>query len=432
MEITTTRPERALLVGICREADQRRLEEESLQELAELTRSAGAQVRKTFLQEKQHPHPAHLVGSGKLREIRDCVASEQADVVIFDADLSPAQLGNLQQFLETKVVDRSELILDIFAQRARSREGKLQVELAQLEYLLPRLTGKGLALSRLAGGIGTRGPGETKLEMDRRTLRVRIARIKKELEKLQRRRSLHRSKRQRIPVPTVSLVGYTNAGKSTLFNQVSQEETWVSQRMFATLDPLVRKISLGSGQEVLLSDTVGFIRKLPHTLVAAFHATLEEIVEADVILHVIDVSQENYENLRRAVYEVLEEIGFDDTPILEAYNKIDRLEHIPRIEGTRESVMISARTGQGLTDLLQKIQSIVSHSYEIVRLNIPFDRADVLSRLRKRARIEAREYRDDGIHVYASVPVADLGRFQEFIDHSIYVSSRDHRQTKRR
>ncbi len=432
METTTTRPERALLVGICRKADQRHLEEESLQELAELTRSAGAQVLRTFLQEKQHPHPAHLVGSGKLREIREFVASEQADLVIFDEDLSPAQLGNLQQFLETKVVDRSELILDIFAQRARSREGKLQVELAQLEYLLPRLTGKGLALSRLAGGIGTRGPGETKLEVNRRTLRVRIARIKKELEKLQQRHSLHRNKRKRIPVPTVSLVGYTNAGKSTLFNQVSQEGTPVSRRMFATLDPLVRKISIGSGQEVLVSDTVGFIRKLPHTLMAAFHATLEEIVEADIILHVIDVSQENYETLRRAVYDVLEEIGLGDTPILEAYNKVDRLEHIPRIEGTPDSVMISARTGEGLADLLQKIQSLIDHNYETIRLNIPFGRADVLSRLRKRARIETQEYRDDGIHIYASVPVADLGRLQEFIDHSIYVSSCDHRQTKRR
>ncbi len=329
MEITSPRPERAVLVGVCPDNRNRTLEEESLRELKELAASAGAQVLEVLLQVKSRPDPSYLVGRGKLEELQDAVFRCQADLVIFNEDLTPAQLRNLEESLETKTLDRSELILDIFTQRARSREGKLQVELAQLEYWLPRLTGTGLALSRLGGGIGTRGPGETKLEVDRRTIRVRISRLKKELKKLEARRALHRAKRQGVPIPTVSLVGYTNAGKSTLFNSLAHQKTYVSRRMFATLDPLVRKIALDSGQEVLLSDTVGFIRKLPHTLVAAFHATLEETLEADLILHVLDVSHPNYQALRQTVHDVLDEIGLEDTPVLEACNKIDLLKKAP-------------------------------------------------------------------------------------------------------
>ena len=432
MHDTAAVPERAILVGICRKRSLRYLEEESLGELEELTRSAGGQVVEVFLQEKAHPDPTSLVGAGKLEEIRDYVIGCQADLVIFDEDLTTAQLRKLERVLKTKVIDRSELILDIFAQRAHSREGKLQVELAQLEYLLPRLTGRGTDLSRLGGGIGTRGPGETKLEVDRRTIRVRITRIKRELRSLEQRRSLHRSKRQRVPIPTVSLVGYTNAGKSTLFNRLAGQDSWVSSTMFATLDPLIRRITLESGQEILVSDTVGFIRKLPHTLVAAFHATLEETLQADLILHVIDVSHHNHDGLRQAVHQVLEEIGLARTPILEVYNKIDLVEGTIPQESSGQKVSISARTGEGVSQLLESIASLINLDYADVHLMIPFERGEVVSELRERARIDRQEYHQDGVHLHASLPVADLGRYRQFIHHSAYVSSRNRWKAKRR
>lgn len=424
--------ERAVLVGISRKSGRRRLEEESLRELGELARSAGAVVVGTFIQEREHPDPAYLIGAGKLSSIGEAISEHQADLVIFDEELTSAQLRNLEEFLQIKVVDRTELILDIFAQRASSREGKLQVELAQLEYLLPRLTGKGLVMSRLGGGIGTRGPGETKLEVDRRTIRGRIDRVRRELEKLEQRRSLQRRKRKGVPIPVVSLAGYTNAGKSTLFNRLAREEVFVSSRMFATLDPLVRRVTLEGGQEILLSDTVGFVRKLPHHLVLAFHATLEETLEADLILHVIDVSQENHVSLKKAVYEVLEEIGLTDKPILEVYNKTDLLRGLPGLDPSREHILVSARTGEGCEELLRKIESMITRSFHLVDLKIPFNRGDVVAQLRERARVESEEYSEDGIHLRVSVPLADVGRFRQFVDSSAYVSSRHHRKTQRR
>lgn len=416
MEVLRAGKERAVLVGVSRPARLARGEEDSLTELAELARSAGAEVVAAFHQERAQLDPGYLVGRGKLEEVRAAVVHEQVDVVIFDEELTPAQLRNLEAFLETKVIDRSELILDIFAQRARSREGKLQVELAQLEYLLPRLTGRGRFLSRLGGGIGTRGPGETKLEVDRRTIRSRLARIRRELEKLEERRALQRQKRQGIPIPTVSLVGYTNAGKSTLFNALTGDATYVSARMFATLDPLVRKVELESGQEILLSDTVGFVRKLPHSLVAAFHATLEETLEADLVLHVIDVSHPRFRELRRTVYQVLDEIGFGGAPILEAYNKLDRVSLLPHLETPYPWVAISARTGEGVEALRKELEELVSRNYRKVSLTIPFDRGEIVARLRERARVDSEEYRADGIHLQASLPLADLGRYREFVD----------------
>ena len=426
-----TKTERAILVGLCRDSSRRSLGESSLQELAELAQSAGAQVIKRFIQERARPDPAHLIGSGKLREIRDWVLAQDADLVIVDEDLSPAQQRNLEELLETKVLDRSELILDIFAQRAHSRDGKLQVELAQLEYLLPRLTGRGVALSRLGGGIGTRGPGETKLEADRRTIRVRISRIRKELKKLERRRLLHRRNRKRMPITVVSLTGYTNAGKSALFNGLAGEETYVSPRMFATLDPLVRKVTLAGGRDVLLSDTVGFIRKLPHSLVAAFHATLEETLEADMILHVIDVSQENHRALRSAVYVVLEEIGLRDKPILEVYNKIDLLEGIPRTDTSEEHVFVSAHTGEGVPDLLEKLESMITRDYESVDLKIPFHRGELLAALRSQVRVEVEEYGQDGVHVRVLLSSVERSRYREFVSPFKDVSNRHHRKAKR-
>ncbi len=423
--------ERTLLVGMDLEAKQSVSPAESLAELEELARSAGALVLGRFSQARARRDPTYLIGIGKLREIRDWVLARQVDLVIFDEELTPAQKRNLESFLEVKILDRTEIILDIFAQRARTREGKLQVESAQLQYQLPRLTGRGVALSRLGGGIGTRGPGETRLETDRRTIRLRLRRIQRELQKLESRRAIQRRKRQGVPIPTVSLVGYTNAGKSTLFNRLTGESAYVSHRLFATLDPLVRKVVLATGQEILLSDTVGFIRKLPHTLVAAFHATLEEILQSDLVLHVIDVSAPQWESLRTAIYQVLDEIGLGQRPVLEVYNKIDLLDSSPVPFSQREHVLVSARTGEGRQRLLGKIQDLISRDYSRVDLLIPFQRGDVLSKLRERGCVEREQYRVDGVWLRALVPFADLQRYREFEDTS-HVADRHHRPAERR
>ncbi len=408
-------PERAILVGVFEAGKSRILEEESLEELAELVSSAGGRPVESFIQERARLDPATLVGRGKLTEVAAAAEFRAADLVVFDRELTPAQSRNLEAFLDLKVVDRSELILDIFAQRARSREGKLQVELAQLEYLLPRLTGKGTALSRLGGGIGTRGPGETKLEADRRKIRTRITRIRRELGKLEKRRALHRAQRQSVPIPTVSLVGYTNAGKSTLFTRLTEAETYASSRMFATLDPLVRRLELPSGQEVLLSDTVGFIRRLPHSLVVAFHATLEETVEADLIVHVIDASHPGHKELAAAVYGVLDEIGCGGIPVLEVYNKIDLLLHPPRPDTTHPWLAVSALTGEGIDPLKEQLQEELNRNSRWVNLTIPFDRGELVSQLRERARVQSEEYAGDGIHLRVALTPADLERFREFV-----------------
>ncbi len=415
MEQTTEPSERAILVGFYRDSRLRAAEEESLEELAELTTSAGGEVADALMQERAKPDPAYLIGQGKLEEIREALLIEQANLVIFNEDLTPAQLRNLEQSLDTKVIDRGELILDIFAQRARSSEGKLQVEVAQLEYLLPRLTGRGIQLSRLGGGIGTRGPGETRLEVDRRRIRSRISRIKSELASLEERRGLQRQKRRGVPIPTVSLVGYTNAGKSTLFNRLTNETAFVSSRMFATLDPLVRRISFDSGQEVLLSDTVGFIRKLPPTLVAAFHATLEETIQANLLLHVIDVSRENYEELRAAVYQVLEEIGLESPNILEVYNKVDLVPDGHPVETKKDYAVVSAKTGEGIDKLRSKMSEMINRGLETVDLFLPLTRGDIVSQIRDRGTVESEDYTESGIRVRAALTPADLGRFKEFM-----------------
>src|SRR5262249_47183904 len=299
----------------------------SLDELRELAVSAGARVIDEVVQRRDRPDPATYIGKGKVEELREEVLIEGVDVVIFDEELSPGQAKNLEEALETKVVDRTGLILDIFARRARTREGKLQVELAQLEYRLTRLTGYREYLSRLGGGIGRRGPGETKLEMDRRQIRHRIATLRRDIEHIRKHRQLHRERRRRDQLPLVSLVGYTNAGKSTLFRALSKEDTLVSSRLFSTLDPLIRRIQLGRNFPVLISDTVGFIRKLPHLLVDSFRATLEEVVEADLVLHVIDAADPDHEEKKEVVHGVLREIGAGTHPRLIVYNKADLLEN---------------------------------------------------------------------------------------------------------
>ncbi len=327
----------------------------ALDELRELASSAGARIIDEVIQRRDRPDPATFIGKGKVEELREQILIEGVDVVIFDDELSPSQAKNLEEALETKVVDRTGLILDIFARRARTKEGKLQVELAQLDYRLTRLTGYREYLSRLGGGIGTRGPGETKLEMDRRQVRHRIGTLKREIEQIRKHRQLHRERRRRDHLPLVSLVGYTNAGKSTLFRALSKEETLVSKRLFSTLDTLIRRIQLGRRFPILISDTVGFIRKLPHQLVSAFRATLEEVVEADLILHVIDAADPDREEKKQVVLDVLKGIGAGDHPILTIYNKMDIAPSSLRSVEEEGKLFVSAVTGEGLEHLVEEI-----------------------------------------------------------------------------
>jgi GTPase len=333
-------------------------EEEPLQELAELTASAGAQVVGSVLQRSPDPDPATLVGRGKVREIGASARGVRADSVIFDHDLTPTQLRNLEQALDLRVIDRTQLILDIFARRARTREGQLQVELAQLNYLLPRLGGRGTLLSRLGGGIGTRGPGEQQLEFDRRRIRARIRRLSKAIERVRSQRALHRAHRQERRCLTVALVGYTNAGKSTLFNALTGSKVTTSSRLFATLDPTVRALELGSRHEVLLSDTVGFIRKLPPHLVASFRATLEELDGASLLLHVTDASHPEREQQDAAVRSLLESLGLAAKPRLHVWNKADLLDpaEARRLAAGASDVVVSALKGDGLDSLRRLIE----------------------------------------------------------------------------
>jgi GTP-binding protein HflX len=308
----------------------------------------------TLIQERKRKDPATLIGRGKVEEVARVSNEQEADLVVFDDELSPAQQRNVEATVERKTVDGTQLILDIFARRARTREGRLQVELAQLDYMLPRLAGKGVLLSRLGGGIGTRGPGETKLETDRRRIRQRIQNVKGEIERVRRTRHTRREARQRAQAPVVALVGYTNAGKSTLFSALTRERTEISDQLFMTLDPLVRKIRVGAGRDVLVVDTVGFIQKLPHALVAAFRATLEEVVEADLLLHVMDASAEDVEDRESAVNAVLKEIGAADRPSVAVLNKSDKIapERARSLQAARPgSVVVSALSGAGLVDL---------------------------------------------------------------------------------
>jgi GTP-binding protein HflX len=351
---------------------------QALDELRELATSAGARVVGEIIQHRQHPDPVTFIGKGKVEELRESVLMEGADLVICDDELTASQARNLEEMVDVKVVDRTGLILDIFARRAHTKEGKLQVELAQLNYRLTRLAGYSDYLSRLGGGIGTRGPGETKLEMDRRQIRHRIATLRREIENIRKHRHLHRERRRREQLPLVSLVGYTNAGKSTLFRALSKEDTLVSTRLFSTLDTRIRRIQLGRSLPVLISDTVGFIRKLPHQLVSAFRATLEEVVESNLILHVVDVSDWDREEKQKVVVDVLAEIGAADHPRLTVYNKADLLAdagikpaptsmlgrfRLPVAAGftpAPDEVLVSAVTGEGLDELVEQILLHVS------------------------------------------------------------------------
>jgi len=354
----TGRHERALICGTHRTSREREAAAISLEEMTQLAQSAGATIVEVISQERKRPDSATYFGSGKVDELKELVQQKEVTIVMVDAELSPVQARNLETKLDVKVLDRTELILDIFAQRARSREGRLQVELAQLQYLMPRLTGKGVSLSRLGGGIGTRGPGETKLETDRRRIRTRVSVLKESIEHVRRERGTRREGRRRRAEPVVSLVGYTNAGKSSLFRALTGEEkVEISDRLFMTLDPLMRGVRIGERENIVLVDTVGFIRSLPHGLVAAFRATLEEVVEADLILHVIDGTDPEMKEKEKAVREVLEEIGAEESPNrLVVINKIDGADEAARLSLRAErpdAIQLSAQTGEGL-DVLKR------------------------------------------------------------------------------
>jgi GTP-binding protein HflX len=397
---------------------------ESLEELAALAESAGAVVVEKVLQTRESLDAATLVGSGKAEEIRALAEALEADLVIFDHELTGTMQRNLENRLGVKVLDRTQLILDIFARRARTREGQLQVELAQLKYLLPRLTGRGVALSRLGGGIGTRGPGETKLETDRRRIRVRIKKIQADLEAVRRARATQRRLRQAVPLSTVALAGYTNAGKSTLFNRLCRAEVLADARMFATLDPTVRQLVLPSRRRVLLSDTVGFIRKLPTTLVEAFRATLEEVTEASLILHVVDASSPAAAEHCAHVRQVLGEIGALDTPQLLVLNKADLLQpdageslarRLSGEAGGAPTVTVSALTGEGVDRLLELIdRCLPDDPLAQVRLRVPMADLGVLHLLHEYGSVSMERYLEDCCEVEAQVPSSLLGRLQAY------------------
>ena len=437
--------ERALLVGVAWKRSPRVYgrpagtpERESLVELVELARSAGAEIAGTVFQLRDKADPATLVGRGKLDEILAEANAKDAPLIIFDSDLSPVQQRNIEEHTDRRVIDRTQLILDIFARHARSREGQLQVELAQLNYMLPRLTGKGAAMSRLggksggggaggtgggAGRIGVRGPGEKKLETDRRRIRDRVSKIEKNIEAVRKQRALRREARNAVPLGTIALVGYTNAGKSTLFNALSRAEVLVSSRMFATLDPTIRALRLPSGRRVLLSDTVGFIRALPKGLLNAFRATLEEVQEAALIVHVSDVSSAHHHELDEAVNKILAELGVGGRPTLHVWNKVDLLPPEEKVEwlksvahpadGSDPPVMVSALNGEGLDELLQRIdQALPSDPVVKLSLRVPLAEGRTLALIHALGHVFHSEVNDSDMLVEAELPVSMARRLK--------------------
>lgn len=411
-------PERAVLVGVQRSKDGY---DPHLEELTRLAETAGAVLAGKLVQHRAAPHPATFLGSGKIEELRQVCYETSADLVIVDHDLTPAQQRNLERALDLKVIDRPGIVLDIFARRARTHEGRLQVELAQMIYLLPRLTGRGVMLSRLGGGIGTRGPGETKLEVDRRRIRKRITDLRREMLEIGRTRSLQRQARKEAQLPVAALVGYTNAGKSTLLNALTGAGVFVEDKLFATLDPTVRKVTLPNGRPVLLVDTVGFIRNLPTQLVAAFRATLEEVTEADLLVHVIDAGHPDWQEQVEAVHEVLDELDAGDKPVIHAVNKTDLL---PQTEARRilhqvgEGVAISALRRVGLLNLLRRISQRLPQPYVKVRLLVPYAHARALSQIFSQGRVLSQDYSAEGISVVAELPRVQARQLKALVGRS--------------
>lgn len=396
--------EKVILVAVCVEdGDDTK---ESLDELEELAKTAGAVTVAKVVQNREKVHPGTYIGKGKIDEVRMLAEELGATGVVCDDELSPAQLKNLEEQLQIKVIDRTVMILDIFASRAQTREGKIQVELAQLKYRSTRLVGLGSSLSRLGGGIGTRGPGEKKLEIDRRLIRDRISILKRELEGVKQARETLRVKRSKNPIPVVAIVGYTNAGKSTLLNTLTNAGVLEEDKLFATLDPTTRNLTLESGQQILLTDTVGFIRKLPHHLIDAFKSTLEEAKFADIILHVVDISNPVADKQMHVVYETLEGLGVKDKPIITAFNKIDNLEEEISMKDLKadKTVKISAKNAINLDGLLDSIEGILRDQKMLVEKVFPYGEAGKIQAIRKYGQLLEESYTEDGIYVKAYVP----------------------------
>jgi GTP-binding protein HflX len=393
----------------------------SRSEFEELARSAGATIAATLVQRRQKPDPSSLVGQGKLDEIVEVVTSTNASLVLFDHDLSPSQLRNIEARLPCHVIDRSQLILDIFARHAKTSEGQLQVELAQLEYQLPRLAGRGRAMSQLGGGIGTRGPGETQLETDRRKINLRIDHIKSQLDAVRRIRHQQRQRRESVPVPVVALVGYTNAGKSTLFNALTEAGVLESSRMFATLDPKLRQLQLPSRRKILLSDTVGFIRNLPHTLITSFRATLEEVERAEILLHVQDASSPMRDEQKLQVERVLADLGVSAKPVIEVLNKVDLVapQELAHLSHDGDSILVSSLRKTGLEALLEAIDAaLVVDPLVESAFRLPQSEGAIIASLEGGAVIEDKRFEGNLVYLRARGPASLLGRYRRFRDRS--------------
>lgn len=411
--------ERTMLVGVKSDDKSAWDLDDSLQELEQLVQSAGGTVHHKATQKLTTPTAPYYIGKGKAEELSKIAQTKELGTVVFDDELSPAQGRNLEKLFTRKVVDRTQLILDIFAQRAKTREGKLQIELAQLQYLLPRLTRMWTHLSRQSGGIGTRGPGETQLEVDRRRVQEKIAKLNRELEEVRRHRGIQRHSRQRNDWSVVALVGYTNAGKSTLLNRLTEAEVYAANQLFATLDPTTRKTTLPNKQEILLSDTVGFLQKLPTHLVESFKATLEEVKQADLLLHVVDLSHPLYENQIQAVHTVLEQLDCSKKEMIYVFNKIDRVENQGLIDRVLSqyphSVAISAAEGKGLDVLFQEIGSQLLADRKNVTFRIPQEEAALVSDIHREGQVQKTSYRGNYIYIQAYVSDKLAGRLKAYV-----------------
>ena len=397
--------EKVILVGVClNENDDT---EESIDELRELVKTAGAKTVGIIIQNRESIHPGFYVGTGKIDEIKELAIQTGATGIVCDDELSPAQLKNLEDSLDMKVVERTLIILDIFAKHASTSEGKIQVELAQLKYRSARLIGLRSSLSRLGGGIGTRGPGEKKLEMDRRLIKDRIAQLNRELADVKQHREVLRSQRSKNPTPVVCIVGYTNAGKSTLLNRLTDAGVLEEDKLFATLDPTTRNLTLESGQKILITDTVGFIRKLPHHLIDAFRSTLEEAKFSDLIIHVVDSSNPQMDTQMHIVYETLEKLGVEDKPIITAFNKLDKLEETPILRDFKaeKTLQISAKNGDGVNELMNQVEEILRNQKIYIERVYSYDKAGKIQLIRKYGQLLSEEYTEAGIEVKAYVPV---------------------------